>query len=582
MTFRSRPAPKRSRSREKSRRTLYTNLAFGAVVVFSLLILAVAAGVNWYSSHWLAVATVNGQTITKDDFSSRVDVDLWRLNEVESKIRDAATAGLITNDQRDQEIATIAQEKSDPNTVYGQSLQSLIDSRLQAQLATTLGITVTDAQVDARLLKEASTNEQRHAYMIEVAPAVVAPATTPTDAAVAAAQVKIRNYLARLNQGEDWTAVVKDSLPAQTDGDQGFVSKESSSLDPALLTALFTLPSNGITGVIKGDDGTFRIGRVTRIVPATVDANYNQSLINEGVPIDVYRQAVRADVLRDALKAKILADDTATPSVQRHVLEIMLTQETDPQTSQPILTDQVDVRHILYAPGGAAAVGSPPPSNDPAWDAAKAKADATYQLLLKDPSKFQDIAKTDSADTSSGAQGGDIGYTAQASLDPTFGAAIFKAGLKPGDLLAPVRSVYGWHVIQFIGRKAPAITRMNGFMTDLAKPGADFGAIAKANSEATDASKGGDMGWVAHDQLSKTLEDEIFALSVGSVSKLVVDGNSMYIFKVVEEQTRLPDKDQIDTLTTSAFTNWYGAEQGKATIDVDPAYAQYLTSTGGA
>src|SRR6267143_270753 len=216
MTFRSRPAQTRTRSRQSSRKTLYTNLFFSGVVLLALLILAVAAGVNWWSSHWQAVATVNGQSVTKDDFSNRIRVDLWRINAVESKIRDAYAAGFISKAQQDQELATIAQEKSNPNTIYGSSLQSLIDSRLQAQLAAGLGITATDAQVDARLLKEATTNEQRHVWVIEVAPAIKAPATVSTVAQDLAAQAKAQAYLARLTKGEDWAAVAKEADPTVT------------------------------------------------------------------------------------------------------------------------------------------------------------------------------------------------------------------------------------------------------------------------------------------------------------------------------------------------------------------------------
>lgn len=583
MTLRSRPVPKRARSRQSSRKTLYTNLLFAGVIVFALLILAIAAGVNWYSAHWQPIATVDGQTISKDDFTNRVKVDLWRIGAVESKIRDAALQGLITNDQRDQEIAQIAQQKSNSSTIYGSSIQSLMDAKLQAQLAAGFGITVTDADVDARLLKEATVNEQRHVYVIEVAPEIAAPATTPTDAAIATALAKAQVLAARLAKGEDWAAVAKDAVdpPVANDGDQGFISKESSSLDPALLDAVFALPLNGRTDVIKGDDGLFRIGQVTRIVPKAVDPNYVQTIVNAGVPIDVYRQAVRADAIRDALKTRIVADDTTKPSVQRHVLEIRLTQQLDQQSNQPIVTDEVNSRHILYAPGGKDAAGSAPPSGDPAWDVAKAKADATYQALLKDPTKFAEIAKADSADTGSGATGGDIGFQAQAGLDPAYGAAIFQPGLRKDQILPPVKSVYGWHVIQFVERRIPAASRMKGYVADLAKPGADFGAIAKANSEAADASKGGDMGWVAHHQLSLALDDAIFKLQVGAVSDVVTDGATLYLFKVVEEQTRLPDKDQIKTLTASAFSVWYEAEQQKAKIDVDPAFSQYLSGTGG-
>ena len=584
MTFRSRPAPSRARSRQSSRKTLYTNLLFGGIILFALLILAIAAGVNWYGSHLQPVATVNGDSISRDDFTNRVRVDLWRLDAVESRVRDAATNGLITNAQRDQELAQLAQQKGNANSVYGSSIQALMDARLQAQLAAQLGITVTDTDVDARLLKEATTNEERHAFILEMAPTPVAPSNQPTVETIKAAQDRANALLARLNKGEDWTAVAKDSAdpPPSDNGDQGFINKDQSTIDAAILSAIFALPANGHTDIVKGADGVFRIAQVTRIVPMTVNEHYQQGIINSGVPIDIYRQAVRADAIRDALKARIIADDTTKESVQRHVLEIKLDQQVDQQTNQPILTDEVEVRHILYAPGGKDAVGSPPPpSTDPGWADAKAKADATYQLLLKDPARFSDIAKSDSADTASAANGGDIGYQTQTALDPQFGAAIFKAGLTKGEILPPVQSVYGWHVIQFVDRRTPARTRMAAFEEELKKPGTDFQALAMANSEAADAKQGGDMGWIAHHQVSELLDDAIFAIPVGGVSTIIPDGTTLYLFKVLEERTRLPDKDQIDTLTSSAFQNWYAAQQNTAKIDVDPAFQQYLQSSGG-
>ena len=47
MTFRSRPAPSRARSRQSSRKTLYTNLLFGGIILFALLILAIAVQLLW-------------------------------------------------------------------------------------------------------------------------------------------------------------------------------------------------------------------------------------------------------------------------------------------------------------------------------------------------------------------------------------------------------------------------------------------------------------------------------------------------------------------------------------------------------
>ncbi len=43
----------------------------------------------------------------------------------------------------------------------------------------------------------------------------------------------------------------------------------------------------------------------------------------------------------------------------------------------------------------------------------------------------------------------------------------------------------------------------------------------------------------------------------------------LYLFLVREEQTRKPDGDQLETLRSGAFQNWYSAERAKADIKRD-------------
>ena len=585
MTSNARPASRRGdRSRDTGRRTLFTNLAFGLIVLAAFLILAAAAGASYYGDHLAAVATVNGHAITKDDLRDRFSVDVWRLNELESQLRDAVSTGRITKDQADQQIAQIDQAKGDSQTILTRSLQNLVDAELQGELAAKMGITVSSADIDAKLDDEATRPEARDVWVIEFQPEVTAPATTPTAIQTSQALTKANAALAQLKAGMPWETVAKQSTDT-TDpagGDLGMTEKTNGSLDPAYLDAVFAVQNNGITDVVKGADGVLRIGRVTNIIPASVDQNYQQSIKDKNISLDVYRKAVQADLFRKDLEDRIVADSTTQPSDQRHVLELMLTQQTDQNTGQPIVTDEVDARHILYTPTSDPSA-STPPSNDPGWEVAHQHALRTYYELLKDPSKFAAIAKSDSADSGSAANGGDLGYLGQAALVKPFGDAIFAPNLTPNKILPPVQTQFGWHVIQFVARREPALSRMSGLTLDLAKPGADFGAIAKANSEASDASKGGDMGWIAPNQLNSTLETAIDKLSVNQVSDVVTDGTSLYLFKVIDEQTRLPDANQIATLKSSAFQNWYDGQKAKATITTDPAYTTSGSSslTGG-
>ncbi|HEY4665024.1 MAG TPA: peptidylprolyl isomerase [Comamonas sp.] len=66
---------------------------------------------------------------------------------------------------------------------------------------------------------------------------------------------------------------------------------------------------------------------------------------------------------------------------------------------------------------------------------------------LKAGKKFEDIAKKESKDPGSGAQGGDLGWASPANYVPEFTEAMLK--LKKGGLSdAPVKSQFGWHIIR--------------------------------------------------------------------------------------------------------------------------------------
>ena len=66
---------------------------------------------------------------------------------------------------------------------------------------------------------------------------------------------------------------------------------------------------------------------------------------------------------------------------------------------------------------------------------------------LKKGAKFEDIAKKQSKDPGSGANGGDLDWTNPAGLVPEFSQAMIK--LKKGETTqAPVKSEFGWHVIR--------------------------------------------------------------------------------------------------------------------------------------
>jgi hypothetical protein len=304
---------------------------------------------------------------------------------------------------------------------------------------------------------------------------------------------------------------------------------------------------------------------VTEIVPESVDSSYRQSIADASISTDAYNAAVRSDVVQIALEDKIKSQALAE-GPQRRVAEIFIQA---PQSSSGTIEDppagSVKVRHILYAPKDDPQGAGSLAKDDPAWKKAEEEARATYDKLKADPSQFDAIARKESDESGDDITGGklpyfDPGMVASGQLDKDFGNAIFKDGLKPGEVLEPVRSAFGWHVIQVM-YFPPDLDEAKKLKAD-AEGGADWATLARNYSDADTAAKGGELGWVAKYQLDQQSNDAIFATAVGKVTDpVVVASDGIHLYKILEEATRTPTGEQKQTLENQAFSNWYDAQK---------------------
>ena len=87
--------------------------------------------------------------------------------------------------------------------------------------------------------------------------------------------------------------------------------------------------------------------------------------------------------------------------------------------------------------------------------AAKAKAEALRQEILKG-AKFEDVARRESADSASGAQGGDLGARGKGSYVPEFEKAAY--ALPVGQVSEPVQSPFGFHLIRVDSKKGDTLS----------------------------------------------------------------------------------------------------------------------------
>ena len=104
--------------------------------------------------------------------------------------------------------------------------------------------------------------------------------------------------------------------------------------------------------------------------------------------------------------------------------------------------EQVGARHILIAFKGSPA--AQPGKAELTEEQAKAKAEA-LQKQIAGGASFEELAKKESDDAGSGANGGALGEFARGQMVPEFEKAAFDA--KVGDVTV-VRTQYGYHVIK--------------------------------------------------------------------------------------------------------------------------------------
>jgi len=152
----------------------------------------------------------------------------------------------------------------------------------------------------------------------------------------------------------------------------------------------------------------------------------------QGVTMEQLRMQLEAQMLQDAVRTKVGDNAKVTE-------EAVKAYYNDPKNKQQfVVPDSIEARHVLVN--------------------TKAKAEKVQRLLAADNSdaNWNKVAKQNSSDPGSKDKGGSIGSFPKGRMPPEFEKVAFS--IKPGTVSAPVKSQFGWHVIE-VTKKTPGSSK---------------------------------------------------------------------------------------------------------------------------
>ena len=554
MTLRSRPVldrKHRPRWQDELRTQQLIVVGFAIAIAVAIGIFGAAAWNGYWEAHARPVADVAGTNFDRADLDQRETILTMELAAEITELQSQLTGG--PRDQIiNQQLEALNQQISG---LADSAIQSLVDGEVLASRADEFDVSVTDDDVDADVARRLALRERVHANLIlvEALPEDAEPDADPTEAQHEAAVEEAQAAKERLEDGEDFATVateVSDDFTAQTGGTLGWFEDGDVAYDE-YFDALADAEAGDLVGPIETDRGAAVLELVERR-EATGEGLLAELLRDNGISDEEYREYVRSDILSEAYREHFEAEVVVTPAPQHRVAQIVIA----PVTGTPV--PQQRARHVLIAPDPE--LDDQAEATDEQWEAARAEADEVHELVSGEDADWDAIAEEHSDDTGSGAQGGDLGWSDPESSGyvPEFAAAL--AELEVGEISDPVRTQFGWHVIQKTDERESPQAQAAEIAEQLTDDPDAFADLARQHSEDTaTAEDGGELGWVARYQLSRVLEEAVFALSeVGEISPVIDAGaEGLVIYRLLEtsESEEIPDE-RLDEIRAAGFERW--------------------------
>jgi len=274
-------------------------------------------------------------------------------------------------------------------------------------------------------------------------------------------------------------------------------------------------------------------------------ADFRRALESDGVSFDAWRNDIRQQMTLQRLRDREIENRVQVSDTE---VDLFL----DAMKSRPAEGTDYNLAHIL--------VRVPEQATPERIEAARTRAEQAL-AELRGGATFARVAAAVS-DAPDALQGGAIGWRNRDRLPELFASALER--MAPGDVSQVLRSPAGFHIVKLLDQRGASNTdapvrqtrlrhiliRTNEVVSeaearrklmDLRKRivdgGADFGELARANSDDGTAARGGELDWVYPGDTVPEFERAFEELKVGEVSEPVRTPFGYHLIQVLERRS---------------------------------------------
>lgn len=362
--------------------------------------------------------SANAQVVPLDSVVAIVDEDIILSSEVRDRVQQIKASAT----QRGMELP-------DDETLIQETLDRLILESIQLQLADRFGIRIPDAQLDQAMTRVAAQNRLTLEQFRD--------ALTQSGQSYLQMREALRDELAiqRVQQG----SVMRDINVTEREIDNFMATEEGEAMIEPEYRVVQALVS-----VSRSDSQDERAAKENFVdgVLANILAGADFSeAVSVSEPFEFRGGDLGWRKLRDipSMFSQIVPNlkpgqtGKVESSSGLHLVHLAEARGIER------LVEQTNVRHILVKP------------NEVLDDEAAREFIVSLKQRIESGEDFAELAKEHSDDIGSAQEGGELGWTNPGQMVPEFETAM--AGAEVGILTEPVRSEFGWHILEVTGRR---------------------------------------------------------------------------------------------------------------------------------